>query len=250
MSGLDKTSQPAGRFEHPLRNPSAQRAEAPLELRALDGAAGERDRPPDAEALGLRVGGGRVRTGWSCGCGCGVRGGGAWSWWSRSSRSTTRWSSTRRGRCRTSRRGACPTTRRCRSRRSRGHELLVEPGDRLGPQCDRLALVVGLVPRRERPHLREAGMEGRDRGAVLRAGRHDARARRAAVAAPVLERDYLDPDATPDAVGLRITTRSGCSPRRRSGSRWRSSSSRSGSRRPPRTRRARCSAGRRPSRAR
>jgi hypothetical protein len=44
MSGLDKTSQQGWRFGQPSENPSAHRAEVPLELRALDGAAGERDR--------------------------------------------------------------------------------------------------------------------------------------------------------------------------------------------------------------
>jgi NAD(P)-dependent dehydrogenase (short-subunit alcohol dehydrogenase family) len=45
MGGLDKTSQPGGRFGHPLRDASAERAQTPLELVALDGVGGERNRP-------------------------------------------------------------------------------------------------------------------------------------------------------------------------------------------------------------
>jgi hypothetical protein len=41
-TGLDKTSQPGGRFGR--RSVDPQRAQAPFELRALDGVGGERDR--------------------------------------------------------------------------------------------------------------------------------------------------------------------------------------------------------------
>jgi hypothetical protein len=44
LGGLDKTSQHGRRFGQASENPSAQRAQAPLKIRALDGVGAERDR--------------------------------------------------------------------------------------------------------------------------------------------------------------------------------------------------------------